>query len=274
MNKLPLVQMLQKRSFQVRLISALILISIALAGVFAGGYFFTALAGLFGAFMLVEWKNISDPNGKNLPHILNGFALVTTVLLTTLGHITLSGIVLFSFVFLNSLERARRGGAWRAGFGLLYLLLPVLLLLLLRDMHGGLGLMLFIFTVVWAADSGAYLLGSIIRGPKLWPEISPNKTWSGFFGGIFLGTVSGAVLAISLGRDPVAYGGLAFVLTIVAAGGDLLISRMKRHFGVKDTGDTIPGHGGVIDRMDAFLAAVLVCSALIYEFPGIWGRFL
>ncbi len=259
--------------FKTRVVSAIVLIGIALAGVFAGGNLFILVVAIFGAMMLNEWKNISDPNGGNLPLALNGLALIGTTFFVVSGMITQAGILLFAFVFLNSLERARRGSAWRAGFGLLYLLLPVLLLMMLRNIEGGLGLVLYIFTVVWAADSGAYLLGSMLRGPKLWPEISPNKTWSGFFGGIGLGTICGAALAYFLGRDFIAFGALAFVLTIVAAGGDLLISRMKRHFGVKDTGDTIPGHGGVIDRLDAFLAAVLVCAALIYEYPGIWGQF-
>ncbi|MBL4618390.1 MAG: phosphatidate cytidylyltransferase [Robiginitomaculum sp.] len=251
----------------------MILVTIALVAVFLGGHYFSLIAVVFGFLMLLEWRNISDKNGNFLPDLLNIFALLSTSLLVITGAITTAGIVLFAFVLVNSLERSRRGSAWRAGFGLLYMLLPVLLLMLLRGVDGGLGLILFIFSVVWAADSGAYLLGSIIRGPKLWPEISPNKTWSGFFGGVILGTIAGSGLAFLLGRDPVAYGGLAFILTIVAAGGDLLISRLKRHFGVKDTGDTIPGHGGVIDRMDAFLASVLVCAALIYLYPGIWGRF-
>jgi len=264
---------LQKRSFHVRVFSALILVTIALGAVFLGGYYFSLVAVVFSWLMLLEWRNISDKSGKLLSDVLNILALLATSFLVVTGAITTAGIVLFAFVLANSLERSRRGSAWRAGFGLLYMLLPVLLLMLLREIDGGLGLILFIFAVVWAADSGAYLLGSIIRGPKLWPEISPNKTWSGFFGGVILGTIAGSGLAFVLGRDPVAYGGLAFVLTIVAAAGDLLISRLKRHFGVKDTGDTIPGHGGVIDRMDAFLASVLVCAALIYLYPGVWGRF-
>ncbi len=263
----------QKPNFYIRVLSAIVLVAIGLASVFIGGLFFTLICVLFGIAMLFEWKNISDPNSGILPHILNCTALILSMGFVLKEQYIYAGIALFSFVLLSSLERARRGGAWRAGFGLLYLLLPVLLMVPLRNMQGGLGLILFIFAVVWASDSGAYVLGNIVRGPKLWPEVSPNKTWSGFFGGVVLGTLSGALLAMFLGRDIIAYGGLALILTIIAAGGDLLISRLKRHLGVKDTGDTIPGHGGVIDRMDAFLAAVLVCSALIYEFPDIWGRF-
>ncbi|MBL4595404.1 MAG: phosphatidate cytidylyltransferase [Robiginitomaculum sp.] len=273
MSKFRLSNPFSKPNFQARLLSAIVLVTIVLVSVFIGGHVFVLVAGGFALLMLVEWKNISDTKTGHLPHVLNGLALAVTLILVAIDQVTLAGILLFVFVFLNSLERARRGSAWRAGFGLLYLLFPILLLVLLRNMDGGLGLVLFIFAVVWSADSGAYVLGSMIRGPKLWPEVSPNKTWSGFVGGIALGTAAGAALAAGLGRDPVAFGILALILTVVAAGGDLLISRIKRHFGVKDTGDIIPGHGGVVDRMDAFLAAVLVCSALIYEFPDIWGRF-
>jgi phosphatidate cytidylyltransferase len=262
-----------KPNFFLRVLSAVFLVFIALASVFVGGYFFAVVCGVFGGIMLLEWKNISDTKGGILPLLLNGIVLVLTLFLVITDQITYAGVILFAFVLLNSLERTRRGSAWRAGFGLLYLLLPVLLLVILRNTDQGLGLVLIIFTVVWASDSGAYILGSIIRGPKLWPEISPNKTWSGFFGGLILGTICGAALAGILHRDIASFALLSFILTVVAAAGDLLISRMKRHFKVKDTGDLIPGHGGVIDRLDAFLAAVLVCSALIYEFPGLWGSF-
>lgn len=271
--KLPFPNPLEQEGFYRRLISALALVALALTAVVLGDVWFALVVMFFCGAMLFEWTNISDPQGGVAAYFLNFAAMISSMVALISGDVKLAGILLMAFMLLAGLERARRGSAWRAGFGLLYVLLPGLLLLLLRDMSGGLGLVVFIFFVVWSADSGAYLLGSMIRGPKLWPEVSPNKTWAGFFGGVILGTLFGALIAFLFKRNVLDYAVLAFGLTIVAAGGDLLISRMKRHFGVKDTGDFIPGHGGVLDRMDAFLAAVLVTSALIYEFPGLWGQF-
>lgn len=271
--RLPFPNPFDQEGFYRRLISALALVAVALLAVISGGFWFAMVVMAFGAAMLYEWKNISDPKGGLAAYFISFAALSCTMSALLSGNVELTGILLMAFMLLAGLERARRGSAWRAGFGILYVLMPGLLLLLLRQMPGGLGLVMFIFFVVWASDSGAYLLGSMIRGPKLWPEISPNKTWAGFFGGVILGTAFGALIALLFGRNVLNFALLAFGLTIVAAGGDLLISRMKRHFGVKDTGDFIPGHGGVLDRMDAFQAAVLVTSALIYEFPGIWGHF-
>lgn len=271
--KLPFPNPLDQEGFYRRLVSALTLVVVALTAVILGGIWFALVVMVFVGMMLFEWKTISDPKGGVVAHMINFVALISTMSALLSGDVKLAGILLMMFMLLAGLERARRGSAWRAGFGILYVLLPGLLLLLLRQMQGGLGLVVFIFFVVWSADSGAYLMGSMLKGPKLWPEISPNKTWSGFFGGIAMGTFFGVLIALLFGRNVINHALLAFGLTIVAAGGDLLISRMKRHFGVKDTGAVIPGHGGVLDRMDAFLAAVLVTSAMIYEFPGIWGQF-
>ncbi|MGA9009357.1 MAG: phosphatidate cytidylyltransferase, partial [Xanthobacteraceae bacterium] len=118
--------------------------------------------------------------------------------------------------------------------------------------------LLFLFAVVWATDIFAYLVGRSIGGPLLWPRLSPNKTWSGAFGGFLGGVAAGVAVAYASGgtRGAVA-GALAFALSLVAQCGDLFESAIKRRFGVKDTGHLIPGHGGVMDRLDGFLVAAL-----------------
>jgi phosphatidate cytidylyltransferase len=127
-----------------------------------------------------------------------------------------------------------------------------------RDPEAGLAAILFLFAVVWITDIAAYFTGRALGGPKLWPAVSPKKTWSGAVGGVIGAVVAGLAVVKLMGL------GIAPMLVIVAAGlsvvsqgGDLLESSIKRHFGAKDASHLIPGHGGLMDRLDGFLTAVL-----------------
>jgi phosphatidate cytidylyltransferase len=123
----------------------------------------------------------------------------------------------------------------------------------------GFAALLFLFATVWATDIFAYLTGRGIGGPLLAPRFSPKKTWAGALGGLAGGVVAGSVVAYaSAGTHPVVGGVLALVLSIAAQGGDLLESAVKRRFGAKDASALIPGHGGVMDRVDGLLLAALV----------------
>lgn len=152
---------------------------------------------------------------------------------------------------------------WRGG-GVLYIAAPCLSLVWLRgDPVAGRETVLWVFILVWAADIGAYAFGRMIGGPRLAPAISPKKTWAGFIGGVSCAGVTGAVAAGMLGKEslvPLAV--VSLVLGAVSQGGDLLESWVKRRFKVKDTGNIIPGHGGVLDRVDGLLAAA-VATVLI-----------
>jgi phosphatidate cytidylyltransferase len=131
------------------------------------------------------------------------------------------------------------------------------------DPTEGIAALILVLLVVWATDIGGYFAGRGVGGPKLWPRVSPKKTWSGFIGG----TVSGALLATAvaaaagLSALPTLFL-LAFVLAAASQGGDLLESSLKRHFGAKDASSLIPGHGGVMDRLDGFVAAALLAAVL------------
>ncbi|MBF0178694.1 MAG: phosphatidate cytidylyltransferase [Magnetococcales bacterium] len=149
-----------------------------------------------------------------------------------------------------------------AGFrfmGVLYCGLPLLLLDSIRAMeHGGRLICLLLF-VIWATDTGALLAGRTWGGSKLAPDISPNKTWAGFWGGMVLGALTG--LGLGIGGfvpviSPLAGGVLGVVLSFVGQVGDLVESVLKREAGVKDTGSLIPGHGGLLDRLDSLLFAI------------------
>jgi phosphatidate cytidylyltransferase len=131
--------------------------------------------------------------------------------------------------------------------------------LLRGDPEYGFAALLFLFATVWATDICAYLIGRAVGGPLLWPQLSPKKTWAGAVGGLFGGVAAGIVVAYaSGGTSPAVAGILALVLSIAGQGGDLFESAIKRRFGVKDAGNLIPGHGGVMDRLDGFLVAALV----------------
>ena len=155
---------------------------------------------------------------------------------------------------------APRSLAWFAGWmvaGLIYAGMLLLAPILLRDDPVlGFPAILFLFAIVWVTDIAAYFAGRAIGGPKLWPAVSPKKTWSGAIGGT-LGGVAAGLLAARAGGLVVApmLVLVAFALSVAAQLGDLLESAIKRHFGAKDASQLIPGHGGLMDRLDGFLTA-------------------
>jgi phosphatidate cytidylyltransferase len=151
-----------------------------------------------------------------------------------------------------------------SGTGVLYTGLPVIALEWLRG-DGSLGLLavLFILLAVVATDTAAYFTGRAVGGPKLWPAISPNKTWSGLAGGVTAAALIGALFPHITGSGWSSWlSGLGLVLGLVAQAGDLAESALKRHFGLKDASDLIPGHGGFMDRMDGIVTAS-IAAALI-----------
>jgi phosphatidate cytidylyltransferase len=154
------------------------------------------------------------------------------------------------------------GGSWRWMIaGVIYIGLPVAAILWLRAQDRETALWLLL--VVWAVDIGAFAVGSAIRGPRLAPRISPNKTWSGLVGGIVAAAAVGWGLALGfvLPVNPAVLAGLSALLALVAQAGDLLESGIKRHFSVKDTSALIPGHGGLLDRIDGVMTAAPAAAA-------------
>lgn len=145
---------------------------------------------------------------------------------------------------------------WAAGGTVYAAVLGLGLIAVRADPIHGLAAVFFLFAVVWGSDVAAYFTGRAIGGPKLWPAVSPKKTWSGFIGGTVVGAASGIIVAAIAGI-PIAATlvGIAVVLSVLSAGGDLLESAIKRRFGKKDSGTLIPGHGGVMDRVDGLIAA-------------------
>ena len=249
----------------VRAASAAVLIPAVLADVWAGGIWFHLFVALIGILMAQEWVNIVHKDNP-LQFALHAAGAMCGALLPL--DIGLAGgllaIAVLTVVSAAAAWREAPGGpAWRY-LGVPYVSLPPIALVVLRDDPGyGVAAIVLVMLMVWAADTLAYFAGRIIGGPKLAPRISPKKTWAGMGGA----RVGSAVAALGVGMA-LGVPGLwlllivAALLAVVEQGGDLFKSAMKRHYGVKDSGRLIPGHGGVIDRVDG-LVAVATAAALI-----------
>jgi len=249
-----------------RAASALVLAPAAVAATWAGGVWFLALMVAASVVLAFEWAAMSAPHARRVMGGAVTFGVVAAVVSAHYGAMAVSFLMLvFGAAASGLYARSRGQQALDAAYGVLYLGWPAVLLIWLRDVDSAVGLhwTVLVFAVAWSADILAYLAGSTLGGPKLWPRFSPNKTWSGFVGGLVAGTIAGAVMAalLDMGRLTVFWGaalGLAAALATMA--GDLWESALKRRFGVKDAGNTIPGHGGLLDRVDGLMFAVVVVA--------------
>lgn len=257
----------QARNIALRAASALVLAPTAILATWAGGWWFAALIGAACVLLAREWARMSAPGAARQMWGAVAAALVAVVLIAHVGHVPAALITLvfaagLAGVFARRLAQQGLDGA----YGVLYLGWPAILFIWLRGQPDGLGWTVLLFVTAWAADILAYLTGSLLRGPKLWPRFSPNKTWSGFIGGLIGGLAAGALIGglpwPELAGVTVFWGaalGLAGAVATMA--GDLWESALKRRYGVKDAGDLIPGHGGLLDRVDGLMFAVVVLAA-------------
>jgi phosphatidate cytidylyltransferase len=254
------------RNFKRRVASALVLAPIAIAAVYVGGWAFTIVCAIAAAAVLWEWTSLVARSAE-LRILAPGLAALAVATAFTGVSEARSAIVTVALGAIAAGAAVavwpRRAPppvapVWGAG-GVIYAGVVLLSPALLRnDAQFGLQALLFLFAVVWATDVFAYLVGRKLGGPLLWPRLSPNKTWSGAIGGAVGGVAAGIAVAYASGGTRGAVAGvLALVLSVVAQGGDLFESAIKRRFGVKDTSHLIPGHGGVMDRLDGFLVAAL-----------------
>ena len=250
-----------------RAASAFVLAPAAVLATWAGGPWFLALILIACGLLAVEWGRMSAPDAWRASAIAVALVLAVSVVTTFVGQLSLALVLLvFGATAAGLYNRTRGHLALNAAYGVFYLGWPVVLLIWLRDGHDRIGLhwTVLVFAVTWSADIVAYLAGSLFGGPKLWPRLSPKKTWSGFIGGLAAGMLAGAGMAawLEMGRLTVFWGaalGLAAALATMA--GDLWESALKRRFGVKDAGTLIPGHGGLLDRVDGLMFAVVVVAA-------------
>jgi phosphatidate cytidylyltransferase len=264
----------QLTALQKRLASAGVLLPAIIAVVVVGHPAFGIVIAVCVAIMIWEWVNVCA--GKNIALRAGtiGAALAAAIILAkTLGAIdTIGALALMTAGSIAlaalALPKDKEQAAW-LGAGMVYVLLPALALMALReDRAQGTGLVLWVLGLTVAADTMAYVAGRSIGGPKLAPRISPNKTWAGLGGAVLGAGAAGAVASPWLSPGNLwELTILSAVLGIVEQVGDLVESAFKRHFGVKDSGRIIPGHGGVLDRVDGLLA-VAVAVAAINELGG------
>ena len=264
-----------------RPIFGLLLAGLALAAMVGGGAWFAAFIAVVTIAGVREWHRMVR-HGRYFHYVAIGALAIAAslALLVIQVHVypaplMLALAVLAAAATFDAVVAAVAGVPvlWQA-VGPLYLGIPGIALYALRDVSGhGLWLVLFLFLAVWATDTGALVSGKLIGGPKLAPVLSPNKTWAGFAGGTMLAaaTVAGAMLA--LGGSALRGAAFGAALALVAHVGDLFESWVKRRVGRKNSGHLIPGHGGVLDRIDSILFAAPACAAFTFVFgaPSIFG---
>jgi phosphatidate cytidylyltransferase len=249
----------------VRTLSAAVLIPAVLADVWVGGIWFHLFVALIGILMALEWVTIVH-RGSPVQFALHAAGAMCGALLP-LDVGLYGGLLAVAVIAVISaavaLVEGGQGSKWRY-LGVVYVSVPPIALVILRDDPAhGVAAIIMVMLMVWAADTLAYFAGRIIGGPKLAPAISPKKTWAGLLGAMAGSALAAYAVAKTLGLSSALILVLiAAVLAIIEQAGDLFKSAMKRHYGVKDSGHLIPGHGGVIDRVDG-LVAVATAAAII-----------
>lgn len=245
----------------------------AIACIWLGAEPWTALVAIAIAVLTWEWVHLCGLRTRVLPGMAVPVAVLASGVLAVAGHPRAGLVALLVGWALTWWAAAQMRGPNRAGqpagwlaAGVLYIGVAGIALIELRhDNYAGRANVLFLFMVVWASDIGAYMAGRAFGGPKLAPAVSPNKTWSGALGGLASAVLVGmAVAAVMAPGGASRAAAVAAMLGVMAQSGDLLESWIKRRFDVKDTSSLIPGHGGLLDRLDGVIAAAPVAALLAF----------
>jgi len=253
-------------ALRTRVVSALILAPVALGAAYLGRPAWDGLVAVMGAFMAWEWARLCG--GDHLSRV-GAVSIVIAPVAVAVGAIAgvVPGLAVVGvglvLIGVGARLETVRSPMWLAA-GVAYVGLPCIAMAWLRAMPGeGRATLLWVLALVWATDTGGYVAGRSLGGPKLAPRISPNKTWAGLIGGMAAAAAVGLVASFLLQdfATPIAVL-LSAALAVVEQAGDLFESAVKRRFGVKDSSRLIPGHGGVLDRVDGLLAVSLAVAAL------------
>ena len=254
-------------ALRLRIVSALVLAPLALGAVWVGGISLTALVLVAVLGMAWEWARLCGRGRIGA----TGAAIIAT-LLAAVGTLALGSGAAWGIAILGSLGVSLVAGAtrqadpaWAAG-GTLWIAAGSIAFLSVALAFGR-TLTIWLLAVVWASDITAYAVGRTVGGPRLAPRISPNKSWAGFVGGLLGPGLVGALSAPLLGWSPAVLAALSGGLGLAAQLGDLAESFAKRHFGVKDSSALIPGHGGLLDRLDGLLTAAMALVVVVAILP-------
>ena len=260
---------LEPSEFTLRALSAAVIFPLAISAIWFGGWAFLLMILLISAAVAWELSRLCQAAPGLL--VIAIIALMLTTGLSMMGafqEAIVCGVLgTLLIALLSRVSRSKAPVLLIIGF--FYIMVALLSVVWLRlSTSGGLWLFLWMMAVVVSTDIGAYLVGRAIGGPKLAAWISPGKTWAGLLGGAFFAAVAGGlIVAMSGGDNYVRVVVIAGILAVVAQIGDLIESAFKRHVGVKDASNLIPGHGGALDRLDGFLTVAPV-MAVMSSFAG------
>ncbi len=254
---------LSARNFQQRVASSIVMVVVALALVYAGSLPFAGLLLGIALLMSWEWGHLVRGTDADSGFFVHATAVAVAIMLAVSHHVLPAlGVLICGAAALAALTARRR--PILSSTGVLYVGLAAVAMVWLRsDERLGFAVVVFLFLVVWTTDTMAFAIGRSIGGAKLWSAISPNKTWSGFLGGIGSCAIAAGLFAFLIpAASSLRLGLIGMLLGVVAQAGDLAESALKRAFGVKDASHLIPGHGGVMDRMDGIVAVAMAAALL------------
>ncbi len=256
-------------NFRLRVLSAVVMVPAAVVAVWFGGVALVAVLIVVVMLLVREWAMMSTPQTPIRAGAAIGCVICLSAIIAQGRHfVSAWALLAVGAVVVAVIARLRRWGARPAdeSFGVIYLGAPCVALIELRAAPSGLTWTLALLAIAWAADIAAFVAGNTLGGAKLWPSISPNKTWSGFTAGLIAAVIAAEVVANWTAQGfglPLHWAWLiGFLVGLATMAGDLFESMLKRRFGVKDSGDLIPGHGGLLDRVDGLMFATLAMAAL------------
>lgn len=249
----------RRQELATRTVVGFALVGFALAILWSGGFAFWLITTIIGIVMLGEWSNLAGADAATVRRMQFTLSVPLAIMcpLAAGPQFFALGLIAAAAVF-TLVSTKRRVLA----LGIIYTGLPVLALLLIRKQPDGLLFAIWAMALVWMCDIGAFFVGRAFGGPRLAPMISPNKTWAGFVGGIIAAGAFGAVLHFGWGL-PLRLTLATPLLAVVAQAGDLYESWLKRQAGVKDSGTILPGHGGLMDRLDGLMPVAPIAAFLV-----------
>jgi phosphatidate cytidylyltransferase len=263
-----------QREIVLRVLSAAGLAALALGATLYSPWTFLALVVLGGGVVAWEWGRLTRGTGFDATTLIATASVAILAISVAMNRAAYGILLLAAAAVAIAFSRDTSFSRPWAIAGLLYAALPAAALMWLRnDEAFGAAAIIYLFAVAWTTDTASYAVGRLIGGPKLAPDISPQKTWSGFIAGILAPSLVGYVAAM------VFESGSAFRLALVSVGlavacqfGDLLESWVKRRFGAKDSSRLIPGHGGLLDRIDGLMMAAVLTGLIALRDPAAPSR--
>ena len=249
----------QRNELATRIVVGVAMVVFALAVLWAGGLAFWLVTTLIALGLLGEWAGLAQTDAATRRLMLFTLSVPLAIMCPLAAGPQFFALGLVAAAAIFTMVSTRRAVL---ALGIIYAALPVLALLLMRKQPDGLLFTIWAMALVWISDIGAFFVGRAFGGARLAPAISPNKTWAGFAGGIAAAGVFGAILHTGWGL-PWRLTLATPLLAIVAQGGDLYESWLKRQAGVKDSGTILPGHGGLMDRLDGLIPVAPIAAFLV-----------